>query len=360
MVPGLQLAAPQRRGNADIGILDAVLGRGQEHVGPALEGMFGRQRGLEGAVAGAVVTAEHFITALEQHALPGVTQLSQVVVAVQVQRVVGVVLLLGVFGGVTEGAEGAVGAQAVGLAGQAAERRGVAGSDIVQAQQVAVGGQGQLGHDHVLGVDQVAVAFDVGRVGLVVEAVVVRAEDGVDVVDVGVGQGHAGQRFELSQGAVIGLLVLAPGHAADKALVVQVDALAAEHGVAVLVVVAQQGLVDLAAVGVGDHRIVALAIAGAVVGGIADAADVVRFHQAGKSVPLAALQADAGAQGLGVGIVEGVVLVDVLVAVARIDADLALVDQIGQVLGGERGCAEAQQRQGDGCECGSRHGNSSF
>ena len=48
------------------------------------------------------------------------------------------------------------------------------------------------------------------------------------------------------------------------------DALAAEHGAAELVVVAQQGLVDLGAVGVGDHRVFLLAVAGAVVGVVAD------------------------------------------------------------------------------------------
>ena len=211
---------------------------------------------------------------------------------------------------------------------------------------VAVAGQGQLRcataitQEDVLGIEQLAVAFDVGRVGLVVVAAVVWTEDGVDVVDVAVGQGHPGDRFDLAEHTVIGLFVLAPGHATDEALVVEVDALAASHGVAVLVVIAQQGLVELGAIRVGDHGEVLLTVAGVVVRGITDTADVVDLDQAGEAVPLAALRADAGAQGLGVGVVEGVVLVDVLVAVAGIDADLAVVDQVGQILGGHGDAAE--------------------
>src|SRR3990167_2909404 len=243
---------------------------------------------------------------------------------------------------------------AVGAAGQAAHRGGCGHRDVVQAELVAVAGQGQLRcataitQENVLGIEQVAVAFDVGRVGLVVVAAVVWTEDGVDVVEVAVGQGHAGDRFELAEYAVIGLFVLAPGHATDEALVVEVDALTTGHGVAVLVVIAQQGLVELGAIRVGDHGEVLLTVAGVVVRGITDTTDIVDLNQAGQAVPLAALHADAGAQGLGVGIVEGVVLVDVLVAVAGIDADFAVVDQVGEVLGGHgnaaKGAANGQRK----------------
>ncbi|MCY1537809.1 hypothetical protein D9M68_733190 [compost metagenome] len=144
----------------------------------------------------------------------------------------------------------------------------------------------------------------------------------------------------MAEHAVIGLFVLPPGDAADEALVVQVDALAAEHGVAQRMVVAQQGLVDFAAVRVGDHRVVALAVARAVVAGIADAADVVGFDEAGEAVPLAALEADTGADGLGVGVVQGVVLIDVLIAIAGVEDRFALGEQVAEVLRGEGGVAE--------------------
>ncbi|MNT26039.1 hypothetical protein D3C72_1615910 [compost metagenome] len=221
---------------------------------------------------------------------------------------------------------------------------------VIQAQAVLVGGGGQFRHDHVLGIQQVAVAFDIGRVAGVVETVVAGAEDAVDVVDVGVGQGQAVQRFQLAEHAVVGLLVLPPGDATDEALVVQVDALAAEHGVAQRMVVAQQGLVDFAAVRVGDHRVVALAVARAVVAGVADAADVVGLDQRREAVPLTALEADAGAQGLGVGVVQRVVLVDVLIAVAQVEDRLAVADQCAQRLAGESGVAEGAAGDGQGQE----------
>ncbi|MDT4852507.1 hypothetical protein FQZ97_867410 [compost metagenome] len=151
----------------------------------------------------------------------------------------------------------------------------------------------------------------------------------------------------MAEHAVIGLFVLPPGDAADEALVVQVDALAAEHGVAQRMVVAQQGLVDLAAIGVGDHRVVALAVARAVVAGIADAADVVGFDEAGEAVPLAALEADTGADGLGVGVVQGVVLVDVFVAVAQVEDRRAVPEQVAEVFTGPGAAGAGEQGKGD-------------
>ena len=188
--------------------------------------------------------------------------------------------MLGVFGRIGHAGNYAVQAQAVGLAGQGAEGCSRRHGNVIEAQLVDIAGDSQLGHGHVLGVEQLAVAFNIGRVGFVVVLAVVRAEDAVDVVDIGRGQGQAGQRFELHQAAIVGLFVLAPGHATDIALVVEVDALAAGHGAAVLVVIAQQGLVDLAAVRVGDGGVLGLTVAGGVETFVTDVADVVGLHQA--------------------------------------------------------------------------------
>src|SRR3546814_8472987 len=127
------------------------------------------------------------------------------------------------------------------------------------------------------------VALDIGRVGAIVETVVARAEDRVDVVEVVVSQGQLVERLQLAQHAVVGLFVLPPTDATDEALVVQIDALTADNGAAEFVVVAQQRLVDFAAVGVGYHGVIGLAVACDVVGRITQAAYVVCLDQSRRS-----------------------------------------------------------------------------
>ncbi len=180
-----------------------------------------------------------------------------------------------------------------------------------------------------------AVAFDIGRVGAIVEAVVARAEDCVDVIDVGVSQRQLVERLQLAQHAVVGLFVLPPTDATDEALVVQIDALAASNSAAERMVVAQQRLVDLAAVRVRHCRVVGLAVAGAVVGGITQSTYVVCFDQSRQAVPLAGLKADASAQRLGVGVLECVVLIDVLVAIAQVQNRLSVGEYGAEVFLGK-------------------------
>ncbi len=158
----------------------------------------------------------------------------------------------------------------------------------------------------------------------------VGAERGVDVVEVGVGQGQLVQRLELAKEAVVGLLVLPPGDTADEALIVQLDALAAGHSASLRMVVAQQCLVDFSTVGVAHHRVIAATIAGIVEALVADAVEVVDLEHPGEAVPAPALEAGACAQGLCVGMVEGVVLIDVLVAITQIEDRLALGKQVGK------------------------------
>ncbi|MNR15453.1 hypothetical protein D3C85_1319900 [compost metagenome] len=119
-------------------------------------------------------------------------------------------------------------------------------------------------------------------------------------------------------------------------------------------IVAQQRLVDFRTVGVAHHRVIAATIAGIVEALVADAADVVGLDQPGEAVPAPALEAGAGAQGLCVGMVEGVVLIDVLVAITQIEDRLALGEQVGKGFFGlghswrSRGQQQRAKQQGVG------------
>ena len=116
-------------------------------------------------------------------------------------------------------------------------------------------------------------------------------------------------------------------------------------------VVPQQRLIDLAAVGVRNGRIVGLAVACAVVRRVAQAADVVGLDQRGQAIPLTGLEADAGAQRLRIGMFQRVVLVDVLVAIAQIQNRLGIGEQIAEVLAGEdRRTAEQPDAKQAGCQ----------
>ena len=118
-------------------------------------------------------------------------------------------------------------------------------------------------------------------------------------------------------------------------------------------VVAQQCLVDLGAVGVWYVGELGLAVAGGVEAFIADMADVVGFYQARKTVPLAALETDASAQGLRVGVVLGVVFIDKLIAVTRIHNRFAAADQVAKlfVSNGLRATACNSQSQQGKLQC---------
>ncbi|MNG25346.1 hypothetical protein D3C84_1101850 [compost metagenome] len=96
--------------------------------------MLGRQRRLERTVARAAVAAQHLVATLELYALEDIPQFRQVVLTVQVQRVVGIVLLACVFQRVTETGQRTVQAQATSPAGQAAQRGGRGDRNVVQAE----------------------------------------------------------------------------------------------------------------------------------------------------------------------------------------------------------------------------------
>ncbi len=188
VVPGLQRSTEQRQSAAEIDILHTVRRRQQEGIGPALKGVLGSQWRLEGPIARPRVATQDLHARFKRGPLEGVTQLGQVVLAAQLLRIAGVVLLAGIFEGVAEAPCGTAQAQPGSLARERAKRRARRAGNVVQTQQVTVGGGGQLRREDVPSVDQMAVAFDIGRVGAIVETVVARAEDRVDVVYVGIGQ----------------------------------------------------------------------------------------------------------------------------------------------------------------------------
>ena len=161
------------------------------------------------------------------------------------------VALLGILDAVVDALQLPVGAQAGGAAGLAAGPD-PGQSHVVQPEFVVVAGQREASRYLPGGVDQVAVTVDVGRQYRHV-VLPFRTQDGIDLVDVGVGQHQVAARLEAGEKAVVGLLVLPPGHAPDKALVIQQNALPADNALAILVLVAQPELVDFTAGGV-QHR----------------------------------------------------------------------------------------------------------
>ncbi len=144
MVPGLQRSTEQRQSAAEIDILHTVRRRQQEGIGPALKGVLGSQWRLEGPIARPRVATQDFHARFKRGPLEGVTQLGQVVLAAQLLRIAGVVLLAGIFKRIADAVEATIQTQAGGLAGQGAERGGGCGGDVVQSQQIAVGGGRQL------------------------------------------------------------------------------------------------------------------------------------------------------------------------------------------------------------------------
>ena len=106
--------------------------------------MLGGQRRLEGAIARPRVAAQYFHARFQSRTLEGIAQLGQVVLAAQLLRIAGVVLLASIFKRIADAVEATIQTQTCGFAGQGAERSGGCSGDVVQSQQIAVGGGRQL------------------------------------------------------------------------------------------------------------------------------------------------------------------------------------------------------------------------
>ena len=101
----------------------------------------------------------------------------------------------------------------------------------------------------------------------------------------------------------IGLLMLAPARIADKALVADQQALAADGEFGVEVGRIGQGqAVERGHRRIGDGGIGRLAVARAVVGGAADRPDLVEIETQLEIVPITGVIAQPGANGSGIGI----------------------------------------------------------
>src|SRR3990167_1444097 len=147
---------------------------------------------------------------------------------------------------------------------------------------------------------------------LVIFAVDVGIRDRIDVHDVGHGDGGVGQGLVDDGGGVIGLFVLTPGHAADMAFVVQIDALAtvADDGVGQSGVIDKR-LIDLGVFGIGNRRAVAAVV------GFDHVGVVVEFQIGLKIVEGERFIGDACFQRRGIAFVVDTILIHLFKTVAQ-------------------------------------------
>ncbi len=168
------------------------------------------------------------------------------------------------------------------------------------------------------------------------------AENAVNVQDKAVDQGGVGQAGVGDDGGIEGLLVLPEADVADEPRVVQDHPLAPDrHGRLGNPLIAKSELVDLGLVGVGNDRILGLAVGCVVELLRADVVDVLKLDPGRKIMDLAGEEADPGAQGGGFGFSAGTVIIDVLEPVTGVEIGRAPGDRpdegiAGRLTGGRR------------------------
>jgi hypothetical protein len=184
-------------------------------------------------------------------------------------------------------------------------------------------------------VEKVAVAGELrGRHALV------GPEDALHAVHPRVGDRGTRHRARVEAHGIEALLVLAPADRPDEALVADRDLLPAEPQDRLLrAAVLQPRLVEVRALGIGDHRVLDEAVARVVVVRVADRLDVVELQESRESPHLAAREVEPDTERAGVGRFRLVVLLDVLEPVAQVQCGLALLDEVAR--------AFARGRQGD-------------
>ncbi len=158
----------------------------------------------------------------------------------------------------------------------------------------------------------------------------VLAEYAVGVVDLRDGQRGLRAEPALQRVGVEGLLVLPPPDVADEAVVVQLDALAAqlEHGV-LQALVGYVGLVDLGVLGIRDDGKADSPVGRAVVAIGADRVDALQLAEGLPAAPCTGAVAQAKPDRGSGGVFGESVLVHPLEAVAQVDVRRAVLDRLG-------------------------------
>ena len=308
-----------------VGVGEAGGGRGEEDVGPAVEGVHGGEGGFEADEA--VVGAEDFVTGDEGVGFVGTAEFGDVVVGVVIEGAVAVVGLGGVFeavGGLEVFGHGlrADEAEAVGLRGSGAGT-GVAGAVVgVEVEQVGVGRERADGEAGVGGVENVGVGIPVGLGAGVVE-------DAVDAVEVTVGERGLVEGFVLHDEGVEGLIILAKADVADETGVIEDELLASEGALGFFVGVGDPGLVEVVNLGVGDDGLAGGVGAGAIEVVFNQRGDGFAFDGGLETIVSLGGVAETEAGGEAVGVV-GELLIDVFVAETGVEGDFAFSEGVGE------------------------------
>jgi len=148
-------------------------------------------------------------------------------------------------------------------------------------------------------------------------------------VEIGVGQRQAGDGHVHRRNGVEGLFMLAPAGIADKALVADQEALAADHELGVEI----RGVGQLQPVQrrhrrVGDYGIGGLAVAGTVIGRAANRPYLVEIGLQRQAVPASGFVSQAGAQGQRVGVNRLARVTDRFIPAAQVDHQPAFRDGV--------------------------------
>ena len=222
---------------------------------------------------------------------------------------------------------------------------------VLEIQQVGEGSDGVVVGRVRSRAEEVRVAVPVTRLDTIIGP-----EDAVDVVQVRVFP-RDGLARALDANRVVGLFVLAKGDPADHPLRAVDDALPAGRHRQRPACVLDEGLVQIEALGVGDHRVLGAPVGGGVEAVEAEDKRVVRFHPQRHRACRGRVPRHAGTRRGRLRILAEIGLVDLFEPVAETQRCLAVGDGLAQVHRrrlGRRGEHSQDHEDGNGV---TGHGN---